>query len=303
MNAQVTQDINLLFKILPLWIRDAATPHLEKLEEIAMDYSRELSLSTNEGFKTIPQKITQQDLDYVIHRVGGFKENNRAAIEGTLHRVSAIRHESKSIIGITIRIGRFVTGAADKLKLLINNDQESLMLIGPPAVGKTTILRDITRVLAEKHGPKVIVVDTNSEIAGGGKIPISAIGYARRMHVPEIKQQGSILMQALANHGAKVIVADEIGFHDDVVIATTIARRGVKLIATVHGNSLEDVIGNPDLRPLLGGFNNTMSKRLGKPVFGHAIEIPQRQILRLHNDLGKSVDNLLTGKDAETVEL
>ena len=303
MSTKITSDINLLLNILPLWIREATTPHLDRLEEIAMDYYRELSITTNQGYQTIPQNVTQQDLDYVIHRVGGFKENNRAAIEGTLHRVSAIRHESKAIIGITIRIGRSVTGAADKLKAIVNNYQESLMLIGPPGVGKTTILRDITRVLAEQYGPKVIVVDTNSEIAGGGKVPVAAIGNARRMHVPEVKQQGNILMQALANHGARVIVADEIGFHDDVVIATTIARRGIKLIATVHGNSLEDVIGNPDLRPLLGDFNTTMTNRLGKPVFGTAIEIPKRNVLKLHNNLGKSVDKLLAGQCADVTEL
>lgn len=281
-----------LLKVLPLWIAEAIEAEADTIEEVAIDLGRPLQTKAGEDHRAHDQFVTRDDLHYVVHRIEGFRSDNRTGIDGTLHRLSAVRDRYDEIIGITVRVGRFVSGIAEPLRSALES-RESLMIIGPPGVGKTTLLRDVSRILAEQHGPKCIVVDSSNEIGGDGKVPHRGIGNARRMQVSDPTRQAHVLLQALTNHGPTAIVADELGQEADVDIITTIARRGVKVVATVHGRTLLDVLENPVLTPLLGGVDRDRGERLGRPVFGAALEIEDRDTWHLIPDVGDTVDHIL----------
>ena len=282
-----------LMRVLPLWIAETIEAEADSIEEIAVDLGRPLQIKTFDRHDAHDQIVTRDDLHYIIHRIEGFRSDNRTGIDGTLHRLSAVRDRYDEIIGVTVRVGRFVSGIAQPLRHALASP-ESLMIIGPPGVGKTTLLRDVSRILAEQHGPKCIVVDSSNEIGGDGKVPHRGIGNARRMQVSDPTRQAHVLLQALTNHGPSAIIADELGQEADVDIITTIARRGVKVVATVHGRTLLDVMENPVLTPLLGGIDKDNDRRMGRPVFGTALEIENRSTWHLIPDVGDTIDKTLT---------
>lgn len=291
-NDQRPDGFEQLLKILPLWIAEAVEADADTIEEVAIDLGRPLQTKAGDRHRTHDQIVARDDLHYIIHRTGAFRSDNRTGIDGTLHRLSAVRDRYDEIVGVTIRIGRFVTGIAEPLRATLES-RDSLMIIGPPGVGKTTLLRDVARILAEQHGPKCIVVDSSNEIGGDGKVPHRGIGDARRMQVSDPTRQAHVLLQALVNHGPTAIVADELGREEDVDIITTIARRGVKVVATVHGRALLDVLENPVLTPLLGDIDRDRGARLGRPVFGAALEIEDRAAWHLIPDVAATVDAIL----------
>ncbi len=298
--SKIEQGFEELLVILPVWIQEAALS-VVGLEEIAVDVGRSLVVKFDGGYESFGRVVGKEDLHYIVHRIHGFREDNRTGIDNTFHRIAAIRDRYGEIVGVTIRFGRFISGAATPLYDMLRNSVDSLMLIGRPGVGKTTILRDVARILAEKQGPRVVIVDSSNEIGGDGKIPHWGIGYARRLQVPEPSMQAKIMMQAIANHGPEVVIADEIGYHSDVQVVVTMARRGVRFIATAHGDCLKDIVDNPDLQPLLGGIDVMAKRRLSRPVFGAALEIKGKGQLYFHADSAVAVDTLLAGQEPEGV--
>src|SRR3989442_2470881 len=154
---------------------------------------------------------------------------------------------------LTLRVGRAVYGTMEIIRDVVEAGR-SILLLGKPGVGKTTLLREVARVLADEMGKRVVIVDTSNEIAGDGDIPHPGIGRARRMQVATPSLQHAVMIEAVENHMPEVVVIDEIGTEQEAAAARTIAERGVQLIATAHGNTLENLMLNPTLSDLVGGI-------------------------------------------------
>lgn len=312
----VTDDVRELLDILPeaigRSIRELQGNEAEygQLVEIVMDLGRPPEARfQHEEIELGDIDVTRQDLAMVAERIGIFGDDNRAGIERTLHRISAIRNRTGEIVGLTCRVGRAVFGTITIISDLIESG-ESVLILGRPGVGKTTLLRETARVLADELRKRVVVVDTSNEIAGDGDIPHPAIGRARRMQVPTPTQQDRIMIEAVENHMPQVIVIDEIGTELEAMAARTIAERGVQLIGTAHGNTLENLMINPTLTDLIGGIQSvTLSdeearrrgtqksilERKAPPTFGVMVEIVERDEVIVHKNVAATVDALLRG--------
>ena len=287
---------------LPAAVQRHAMGHAEDLEEIYLDAGMPLMFNTGSQRET-DYLVTREDIRTTRDKLGGFRSDNRAGIEGTLHRFAGILDDHQMLVGMTIRLGRHVFGVADCLRPQLQKSG-SLMVVGPPGVGKTTLLRDIVRILGETHQRKCVAVDTSNEIGGDGTRPHPALGKARRIKVGDPKRQGEVLRQAVANHGPSVIVVDELGYHgDDVQQIETTSRRGVQVVATLHGEVLRDVLQNPTFWPLLGNVVLAQSRRTGDPVFRAAVEVRGKGKLLLHPDLKAAIDTLLTGQEPKGTQL
>ncbi len=249
-----------------------------------------------------------------VSRIGCFSGDNRAGIERTLHRISAMRNREGRIVGLTLRVGRAVFGTVKIIQDLVESGK-SVLLLGRPGIGKTTMLREVARVLADDFKKRVIVVDTSNEIAGDGDIPHPAIGHARRMQVPTPTMQHAVMIEAVENHMPEVIIIDEIGTSLEAEAARTIAERGVQLIGTAHGNTLENLMMNPTLSDLIGGIQTvtlgdeearrrhtqkSILERKAPPTFDIVVEIQERDKVTVHPDVGQAVDAILHGRPQET---
>jgi|TARA_B110000444_G_scaffold75469_1_gene71092 stage III sporulation protein SpoIIIAA len=309
----VDEDLDKLIENLPFFIRDVLYEHPKKdqLIEIIMDLGRRPEARFITGPEYLSQKlISWQDLDYTTKRIGKFSDDNRAGIERTLHRISCIRNRQFIINGLTCRVGRAIFGTISGVRDLLESGQ-SILVLGKPGVGKTTMIREIARVLSDEMEKRVIVIDTSNEIAGDSDIPHSGIGRARRMQVSKTELQHQIMIEAIENHMPEVIIIDEIGTELESLAARTIAERGVQLVGTAHGNCLKNLIKNPPLADLIGGIqyvtlSDEEAKRRGTqksilerkayPAFQVAIEINQRDIWTIHENVEESVDLLLQGQ-------
>lgn len=311
---EIVDDLDQLLEILPTSIRLYLEEHdnLHDLIEIVLDLGRvpEARFIKTRA-KLGSRAVTVEDLRHVLDRVGQFGPDNRAGIERTLHRISAIRNRNGDIIGITCRIGRAVYGTLGAVRDIVELDRNVLFL-GRPGIGKTTMLREFARVLADDLEKRVVVVDTSNEIAGDGDIPHPAIGDARRMQVPRGVRQADVMIEAVENHMPEVIVIDEIGTADEANAARTIAERGVRLIGTAHGNTLENLVLNPTLADLVGGIQavtlgdeearkrgsqKTVLERKAPPTFDVLIEIQEKNQFGLYHEVGAAVDSFLRGAE------
>jgi stage III sporulation protein SpoIIIAA len=307
-----TNGLELLLDVMPIRIREvlASHPQRQTLVEVVLDLGR-LPEARFPGHmqELSTEQVTRDDIDHVVARIGTFGKDNRAGIERTLHRISAIRNRVGTIIGLTCRVGRAMFGTVDILRDVIESGK-SLLLLGRPGVGKTTLLREAARVMADNLGKRVVVVDTSNEIAGDGDIPHPGIGHARRMQVPSPLEQHAVMIEAVENHMPEIIVIDEIGVEAEALAARTIAERGVQLIATAHGNTLDNLLRNPTLSDLVGGIQavtlsdeearrrrtqKTVLERKAPPTFDVLIEIQERDKLAVYHEVSRVIDTFLRG--------
>jgi len=306
----ITDDLDALLEILPHHIRQPLCERSDnhQLLEVVLDLGRSAEARFPQREVVLnPKEVDEQDINYVVSRIGSFGDDNRAGIERTLHRISAIRNRKGRIVGLTCRVGRAVFGTIKVIEDLIQSGK-SILLLGGPGVGKTTMLREAARVLADNLNKRVIIVDTSNEIAGDGDIPHPAIGHARRMQVTTPTQQHAVMIEAVENHMPEVIVIDEIGTELEAQAARTIAERGVQLIGTAHGNTLENLMMNPTLCDLIGGIQTvtlgdeeakrrrtqkSVLERTSPPTFDIVVEIQGWDRVAIHPDVGKAVDAML----------
>ena len=308
----MNNDLEKLIESLPFFLQEHLIqhPNKDKLVEIVLDLGRRPEARFVSGTEYLSQKIISwQDLDYMTKRISKFSNENRAGIERTLHRISCIRNRQFLINGLTCRVGRAVFGTISVVRDLLESEK-SILILGKPGVGKTTIIREIARVLADELEKRVVIIDTSNEIAGDSDIPHSGIGRARRMQVAKPEYQHQVMIEAVENHMPQVIIIDEIGTELEVLAARTIAEKGVQLVGTTHGNCLENLIKNPPLSDLIGGIqyvtlSDDEAKRRGTqksilerksyPAFEIIIEVHQQNSWTIHEDVKNSVDFFLRG--------
>jgi stage III sporulation protein SpoIIIAA len=308
----ITDDLDALLDALPRHISESIRHREDRSEllEVVMDlgrppearfFGRDVFLSTEE--------VTADDIEYMVSRIGAFGDDNRAGIARTLHRISAIRNRKGRVVGLSCRVGRAVFGTIALIKDLVESGR-SILLLGRPGVGKTTMLREVARVLAEDFNKRVVIVDTSNEIAGDGDIPHPAIGRARRMQVATPAMQHAVMIEAVENHMPEVIIIDEIGTELEAQAARTIAERGVQLVGTAHGNTLDNLMMNPTLSDLIGGIQSvtlgdeearrrgtqkSILERKAPPTFDVVVEIQSFERVAIHPDVAAVVDATLRG--------
>ena len=305
-------ELDLVLDVLPPEVAGVLRDRddLDQLLEVVLDLGRLPEARFVSGDAELnDEPVTTADLENVIERIGDFGDDNRAGIERTLHRISAIRNRRGQVIGITCRVGRAVFGTIKIIEDLAFSGK-NILLLGRPGVGKTTMLREMARVLSQEAKKRVIIVDTSNEIAGDGDVPHPAIGRSRRMQVPTPSQQHGVMIEAVENHMPETIVIDEMGTEQEAAAARTIAERGVQLIATAHGNTLDNLIMNPTLSDLVGGIQTvtlgdqearyrgtqkSVLERKAPPTFDVVVEIQGWAKLAVHDNVSQVVDQWLRG--------
>ena len=306
----IDADLSALIEVIPKPIQEKllATENVNDLLEVVLDLGRSPEARFLNKTELLDVKeVSSEDIDFSLSKVGIFGADNRAGLERTLHRISAMRNRSGKIVGLTFRVGRAVLGTIKIIEDLIYSGK-SILLLGRPGIGKTTMLREIARVLSDDAGKRVIVVDTSNEIAGDGDIPHPAIGRSRRMQVHSPTEQHNVMIEAVENHMPEVIIIDEIGTELEANAARTIAERGVQLVATAHGNELENLMLNPTLSDLVGGIQTvtlgdlearrrksqkTVLERNAPPTFDIVVEIQGRDTVTIHADVATTIDKML----------
>ena len=314
-----TLELNKLIDVLPLRVKKLLdrAPNKASLLEVVLDIGRPAELRFDDKAEIAQDtQVTQEDIDYVITKLGEFSGDNRAGIEATLHRISAIRNRRGKIIGLTCRVGRSIFGTIDIVRDVIESGK-NILFMGPPGIGKTTKLREAARVLSVDFGKRVIVIDTSNEIAGDGDIPHPGIGISRRMQVSHPDKQHAVMIEAVENHMPECIIVDEIGTEAEASAARTIAERGVQLIGTAHGITLDNILNNPTLSDLVGGIQTVILgdeeakrrhtqkavlERKAPPTFDIAVEIQERDKFAIYFDVAAAIDQMLRG-DMPTPEI
>ncbi|MCK9495418.1 MAG: AAA family ATPase [Dehalococcoidia bacterium] len=315
MTPEEREEIELLVSILPERVAEPLRARgFDGLIEVIVDLGRRPTARYRDEEVDLDEvEVKDTEIAQVVAQVSEFGDDNRGGIPRTLHRISAIRNRRGHIVGLTCRVGRSVSGSGQVMRDLIEGGH-SILLLGPPGVGKTTMLRDVARMCADELGKRVVIVDTSNEIGGDGDIPHHGIGRARRMQVPRAALQHEVMIEAVENHTPEVVVIDEIGTGQEAEAARTIAERGVQLIGTAHGTSLSNLMQNPTLSDLIGGIESvtlsdeearrrgtqkTVLERRAPPTFDVLVEIQSFRTLAIHEDVAQTVDALLRGYEVE----
>ena len=307
---RITDDLPALLAVLPFKFVNQVKQanNADDLLEIILDLGRlPMARYVDREVEISDKEVSRAEIDEVLTRIGEFDADNRAGIERTLHRISAMRNKHGVVVGLTCRVGRAVYGTIDIIEDLVKSGK-SILLLGRPGIGKTTMLREAARILAENT--RVVIVDTSNEIGGDGDVPHPAVGRARRMQVAQPSLQHEVMIEAVENHNPEIIVIDEIGRELEAAAARTIAERGVQLVATAHGRTLENLLLNPTLSDLIGGIESvtlsdeearrrgtqkTVLERRAPPTFDVLVELQERNRVAIHEDVAESVDALLRG--------
>ncbi len=284
----------------------------EKLIEVICDIDRPLIARYLDGSEIeLAYTITAKDLQAISTNrlLTAFTANNRCGIDKTLHRIACIRgKDGQSILGLTIRIGRILTPQIDLIADIIDTG-ESVLFLGKPAAGKTTKLRECADYLSTEGGKRVIIIDSCNEIGGEGNVPHFAVGRARRMPIPQGKKQYEIMLEAVESHNPQVLIIDEISTREEAMACKTIGERGIQLLASAHGERIENLIKNPAINTIIGGAasvtvgdkeasktgNKVVLKREFMPVFSHIIELTSYKEVQIHSNLEKAVDMFFNG--------
>lgn len=252
--------------------------------------------------------VSRQHLDDIVRPLH-FGADNRAGINGSLHRISAVRNRDDDIVGLTLRVGRYIAGNSIMIAdILAGMPHASILICGEPGSGKTSIIRDAARFLAERNS--LLIIDTSCEIGGSGDVPHHCIGLSRRMQVKSVKDQAQVMVECVQNHTPAVMVIDEIGRKAEVQAALTCKERGVRIIASAHGN-MPGLVRNQALCDLVGGIeavtvgdttarqeakrrrkkmaSKIQAQRRGPPIFDVIIEV-KRGVLHEWHIVSKSAD-------------
>jgi stage III sporulation protein AA len=286
LNSPLKSFVPLLPKDIIGAIESFETP--DDVIEVTMDIGRIPMIRTkHRDLPVVSRAITKTDVDMALKYVGSLDARNRTGIDGTLHRVSAILNARNEVTGLTCRVGKAIPGLATSLRSVLESD-DSVLIIGKPGSGKTSLLRDIAKTLADTYGKRVMIVDKSGEIGGHGDVPHDAIGTSRRIFVPYGSTQHDTMIEAVENHTPDVILVDEISTSKETMACQTIAERGVRLIGTAHGTDYESIIKNAALNQLIGGISTvtlgdtaaktrgtqkTVSERKGAATFTKLVEI------------------------------
>ena len=309
-------ELEALVDVLPPELREGlcSVSSGDEFVDLVLDLGRSPEIRLIDGSESsLPWEVGSSQIEAIVEAIGDFTGDNRAGLPGTLHRFSAIRNRSGRIVGLTVRRGRAMHGTTAIVRDIVAGER-SLLLLGPPGVGKTTMLREMARVLSHEQRKRVVIVDTSNEIGGDGDVPHPGIGRARRMQVAAPDRQHQVMIEAVENHMPEVIVVDEIGTDLEAEAARTIAERGVRLVATAHGQTIGNVLANPILTDLVGGIESvtlgddearrrrtrkTVLERRSAPTFETLIELHSRRAVVVHHDVAKSVDAILTGSSVQ----
>jgi stage III sporulation protein SpoIIIAA len=288
-------DLEALFRMLPHQVVAAVGGRTHDLEEIKMRQNRLLMVNWGGEYQQLEYLVSKDDVKTVVDYIGGFRADGRAGIDGTVHRICEVRDRYSSTTGVTVRVGRFLEGVAEPLRDLLEVKRTSILILGAPGVGKSTLLRDVVRIIAQRIKAKLLLVDTSGEIGGSGSSPHPGIGMADVLPVPSPDVQADIIEQAVKNHGAEILVVDEIGYNGDAMVLQAKARGGIGVIATAHGITISDAAFNPALHPVLGDPDEHWKRRMPS-TFKVIIEVPAKGIYKVYNDANAALDLARAGE-------
>jgi stage III sporulation protein SpoIIIAA len=291
-----------VLRLLPGWMQDVVDGYEHGLEEIAIDIGQPLRLKVGDERIVCEQVVTAAEIDKLQNNFS-FRSDNRAGLDGTLHRIARINNRYGVGIGVRIRFGRFIANVADDLWPFLKDGMTSLLLCGAPGGGKTTLLRAIVEMLGRRLRQSLVVVDTSCEICGDGDSTHIGLGPISRIQVSNPKLQGVVIMEALANLTPVVIVCDEIGYHDDIEQIQTASKREVGIVATAHGRDIHRILENERLSPLLGHYDARSRRRLTTPSFKSMLTIEEKGVYRLYTSLMAAIDDVAADREPESILL